>query len=177
MIEMINRIDQIAAMLCLMIGLVIGGVLAHWWDAGEISRLQTQVNTLKNQRDSDITAANEAALKRVNAANAKASSLQTALEITEHRLSITQTEMQREIKRNTTGRACLNSRTVSLLNNQTTRNPAASLPTAASESVTDSADVATDTDVANWASLAITQYGTCKARLDALIAWHGVKND
>lgn len=99
--------------------------------------------------------------------------MQAELYIAEQNLNNKESEVQREIQRNTTGRACLNQRTVSMLNNRTDeRSTASGMPTPVSEPAADGGTVATDTDIATWANIVITQYSTCKARLDALIAWH-----
>jgi len=170
---MILQFDKITATLCLLIGIVIGSFLAHQFYMGEIAHAETRISALKEQRATDIATTHVAALKRIQTANARADSLQVALEVTEQRLSITELEMQHEIQRNTSGRACLSSRTVSLLNQRAAAgNTAAGVSTSASQPAENSAAVATDTDIASWANVVITQYGACKARLDALIGWH-----
>jgi len=180
---MIPVIDKVAATICLLIGLVIGIFLTHTVYVAEIADMKTTISSLEKQHSDDIAETKQAALNRIQIANARSDALQTELEIAEQRLTITQSEVQREIQRNTTGRACLNQRTVSMLNSRTAeRSATASMSTPISGSAADSQPIATDTnvedeaatdtDIATWANIVITQFNTCKARLDALIAWH-----
>lgn len=180
---MISVFDKVAATICLLIGLVIGILMTHGFYVAELADARTTIKSLELQRSTDIASTNAAALNRIQIANARSDALQTKLDITAQRLTITQSEVQREIQRNTTGRACLNQRTVSMLNNRTAeRSTTASMSTPVSEPVAASGTIAsdtniedeaaTDTDIASWANIVITQYSTCKARLDALIAWH-----
>lgn len=175
--------DKVAATICILFGLAIGIFLTQFAFVAERAEAKITISDLKKQRSDDIAATNTAAQERIQKANARSDALQTELDITAQRLTVTQSEMQREIQRNTTGRACLNARTVSMLNNRTAeRSATASVPTPISEPVAVSGTVAsdtniedeaaTDTDIASWANIVITQYGICKARLDALIAWH-----
>ncbi|MFZ6687523.1 hypothetical protein ACO0K0_07225 [Undibacterium sp. SXout11W] len=154
------------------IGLGAGGAVVHLFDTAEIASVKADLSGLKAQHSEAIAQANAAGLERIQRANERADSLQIALDITEQKLSITQLEMQREITLNTTGRACLNARTVRLLNDNTTGKQSTALPTSTSEPVAQDAAVATDTDVATWINNTKAQYGTCTARLAALIDWH-----
>ena len=175
--------DKVAATICILFGLAIGIFLTQFAFVAERAEAKATISKLKKQHSEELASTQAAALDRYQKANARSDALQTELEITAQRLTITQSEMQREIQRNTTGRACLNQRTVSMLNNRTAeRSTTASMSTPISEPVAASGTIAsdtniedeaaTDTDIASWANIVITQYGTCKARLDALIAWH-----
>lgn len=79
-------------------------------------------------------------------------------------------ELRHEITRSTRGRACLDARTVRLLNNAG-RDAAAddALPKTAGAPDAAHGAAASDTDVAQWAAEARSQYELCRARLDALI--------
>lgn len=81
----------------------------------------------------------------------------------------TEKEHAREIKRLTTGRACLGARVVRVLNEPSEGNHASGLPASASQSVAEDGAFATDTDVADWADDARRQYDICRERLGALI--------
>lgn len=146
---------------------------------GKALRLESQnaslrgdISSIRQAHSDQVAQTASAALQRIVVANQRADSLQTALDDTEQRLTTSKMEIQREIKLNTTGRACLNSRTVRLLNDQAAGSQPASLSTPSNGPAADSTSVATDTDVARWANTAITQYNICRARLNALIAWH-----
>lgn len=67
----------------------------------------------------------------------------------------------------TTGRPCLSSSAVSLLNDRT--NPTSVPETTGNDATESSADAATDSDVAYWAAEAISQYESAAARLNTLI--------
>lgn len=84
-------------------------------------------------------------------------------------LSKTSQELDREIRRRTTGRHCLNSDVVSLLNAAADSNAGNHLPEAPGSAPAEDGAFATDTDVALWAKLARTEYDICRARLGALI--------
>lgn len=168
-----KTLNKATILFFLAIGFLAGSFLAHVFYADAIATAKAEKLGLEARYNSEVSATKTAALNRIQIANARSDSLQTALDIAEQRLSITEKEMQREIQRNTTGRACLNARTVSLLNHRAAAgDQAAALPTSSSQPAPDSAAIATDTDIASWANTAITQYGICKDRLDALIAWH-----
>jgi len=168
-----KSLNKVRILFFLAIGFLAGSFLAHVFYADAIATAKAEKLGLEARYNSEVSATKTAALHRIQLANARSDSLQTALDIAEQRLSITEKEMQREIQRNTTGRACLNARTVSLLNHRAaTGNQATTLPATSSQPAQDSTSVATDTDIANWANAAITQYGICKDRLDTLIAWH-----
>lgn len=168
-----KALNKATILFFLAIGFLAGSFLAHVFYADEVATEKAEKLGLEAKYNSDVAATKQAALSRIQQANARSDSLQTALDISEQRRTITEKEMQREIQRNTTGRACLNARTVSLLNHRAaTGGQATTLPAPSSQPAQDSSSVATDSDIANWANTAITQYGTCKDRLDALIAWH-----
>ncbi|WP_295756060.1 hypothetical protein [Undibacterium sp.] len=161
-----------AQLLPLLLGLFLGCFFTSWFNAGELATAKGDITTLKAEHSGQVAQAASAALQRIVVANQRADSLQVALDDTEQRLTTSKIETQHEIIKNTTGRACLDRRTVRLLNDQATGGQPASLPPPSSGPAADSTSVATDTDVASWANTAITQYNICRARLNALIAWH-----
>ena len=157
-------------------GLTLGCAFAHWWNADEAADARAELADLNVKHSGELAQVRAAALTRLQTAQARSDALQIALGDTEQRLSATQKDTQREIERNTTGRACLNGRTVGLLN-RAAADRTATLPAPGSEPVAEDAaaaadtEVATDTDVATWANQAIEQYNACRARLGALIDW------
>lgn len=150
--------------------MLAGGLLVHLWDASEIANAQADLLGLKATHSEQLASERAAGIARILAAEAHADKLQTALGDTEQRLSDKQKEIQREITRHTTGRSCLDTRTVGLLNDAAADRIAA-VPTPASSPPEEDGATATDTDVATWANQAIEQYNVCRARLGALIDW------
>lgn len=158
-------------------GLLLGGIFTHLWEQGDVTQARGELATLKEQHSAQLVQERAAALARLQGAIDHANVIESALGDTQQRLSDTQKEVQREIALNTTGRACLNGRTVGLLN-RAAADGTATVPGTASEPDTADGpaaadtDVATDTDIATWANYAIEQYNTCRARLRALIDWY-----
>lgn len=151
-------------------GLILGGIFTHLWDVDAVAQARADLAGLKGQHSEQLAKEREIALKRLLAAEAHADQLQAALGDTEQRLSDKQKEIQREITRTTTGRVCLDGRTVGLLNSGAA-DGTATMPAPASKPAAEDAAVATDTDVATWANQAIEQYNACRARLGTLIDW------
>lgn len=128
----------------------------------------------KLQRDhaNRETEAAEAALARLQQAQARSDALQARLAAEETNRQTQAQEHAREIKRLTTGRPCLNAGTVRLLNEPTGHSGIATVPATTSGATTADAPAASDTDVAGWIDNARLQYDACRGRLDALIDWH-----
>ncbi len=154
------------------LGVLLGCSIASLIGNERVATAHAELAGLRAQHSDALAKDRSAALERLQLANQRADHLQVALDRSEQRLTTTQTEIQREIKKRTTGRACLDGGTVRLLSAQAAGSQATTVPTPTGQPVADDAAVATDTDVASWASVAITQYDICRARLDALIAWH-----
>lgn len=148
----------LAAACCIfLLGLKMGDAIGD----AKVARLE--LSQTKSQRDA-VTSA----LERLIAAQTRADELEARLAKSEANRSNQAQEHQREIKRLTVGRPCLNRGTVSLLNSSTGIAPA-TLPETADRAPAEDAAAATDTDVAEWISYAIRQYDTCRDRLSALI--------
>ncbi|MCK9606230.1 MAG: hypothetical protein M0R33_07230 [Methylomonas sp.] len=99
---------------------------------------------------------------------ARGDTLSASLSATEDQLSKRTQEVKHAVQKATTGRACLNSATVRVLNH-TEAAAAGAVPETAEPSAAESAAVATDTDVAGWIGNAQGYYDTCRARLNTLI--------
>lgn len=156
--------------------LVLGGLLAHLWDASDLADARSDLLSLKAKHSEELADVRGQGIKRLKEAQARADKLQIALDRSETRIATIKKDTQREIVRTTSGRACLGSSTVGLLNNATTASTGSTtVPTAASGPAEEDAAIATDTDVATWANDAIEQYNVCRARLGALIDWHQEK--
>lgn len=116
-------------------------------------------------------AAVRAVQDRLAAETARGEALSRRLLDAQTELDQQQQELNREIARSTTGRTCLDARTVGLLNAAGHRDAARPGPMPQTASAPDAAPgaAATDTDVAHWASEARSRYDACRAQLDALI--------
>ena len=147
------------------------------WQTGreqEQDRCTAAIATLKAYQATQERQAAQAALDRLQQAQARGDALQARLAAEETHRQTQAQEHAREIKRLTTGRPCLNAGTVRLLNEATIRlsaSPAGvSPPTGGTPAA--NAPAASDTDVAGWIDDAQRQYDACRGRLDALIDWH-----
>lgn len=139
-----------------------GWFVTRLYYRAEISRMEKDTA----QREKDVADANVAALTEAAAKSDKAFAELAKLDQIRQQQS---QEHQREIKRLTTGRACLSGELVRVLNSET-------LPNGQREAVggavaTDSGS-ATDTDIAGWIDTAKLYYGRCQDRVNALIQFH-----
>ena len=103
------------------------------------------------------------------AARARADRLTTELAEAREAARQKTEELQDALQRETAGRECLRGNALRLLNNAPGLRVSA--PTGGAVAA-DAARVATDTDLARWATRAGEQYAECQRRLDALIRWH-----
>ena len=145
------------------------------WQTGreqEQDRCTAQVATLKADQATQERQAAQAALDRLQQAQARGDALQARLAAEETNRQTQAQEHAREIKRLTTGRPCLNAGTVRLLNEPTGHSGTATVPATTSGATAADAPAASDTDVAGWIDDAQRQYDACRSRLDALIEWH-----
>lgn len=147
----------IVACCVFLLGLKVGYVIGD----AKVARLEATQATA--QRDTAV-----AVTENMIAAQRLANALESKLAASEQTRLSQQLEHQREIKRLTTGRPCLNGGTVRLLNSSAGIQPAA-VPESASEPPAEDAAAASDTDIAGWIDHAIRQYETCRGRLGALI--------
>ena len=150
------------------------------WQTGreqEQDRCTAQVATLKADQATQERQAAQAALDRLQQAQARGDALQARLAAEETHRQTQAQEHAREIKRLTTGRPCLNAGTVRLLNEPAIGLRNSGLPAPASGAAAEGAPAASDTDVAGWIDNAQRQYDACRGRLDALIDWHQEATD
>lgn len=134
------------------------------------ARQNAALADLKAQHAEAAAQAEAAARSRLQAAMTRGDVLFKRLASAEATRKTTEEETQREIKRLSTGRACLGGAAVRLLNGAAGLRPG--LPEAARRPAATDAAFATDADVGQWAAAARGQYEQCRGRLDALIAWH-----
>lgn len=132
----------------------------------------------------------QAAAKQLTAEQARGDALTTALLTSQSQIDQLSQEAHRGIKTETTGRACLGSGALRVLNAapglSTQLAPASGTaatgwPAATAADDTGSAasihgdisdEFATDTQVGDWAIDATAQYEVCRTRLDKLIDWY-----
>ena len=145
------------------------------WQTGreqEQDRCTAAIATLKADQATQERQAAQAALDRLQQAQARGDALQARLAAEETDRQTQAQEHAREIKRLTTGRPCLNAGTVRLLNEPTGHSGTATVPATTSGATAADAPASSDTDVAGWIDDAQRQYDACRSRLDALIDWH-----
>lgn len=162
----------------LLIGLLAGSVFENWKrDTAKDDLADLKVTTAQAHAATDA-----AALERLQGAAARSDQLERKLRDTEDQLHQLSEEKRRAVKPLTTGRACLTSAAVRVLNADTGSTPGSvpatvggSAPadaTAAADPDVESEEVATDSDVASWTITAREQYGVCRRRLQNLIDWY-----
>lgn len=117
------------------------------------------------------TLAERAAREALQAAQKRGDALTTTLLAQQLQIDQFKTEKRHAISQATTGRACLNSPTLRLLNDAPGLS-VSDMPAATSGAAAASEPVATDTDIALWVADAAGAFEVCRARLDALIGWH-----
>ena len=145
------------------------------WQTGreqEQDRCTAAIATLKADQATQERQAAQAALDRLQQAQARGDALQARLAAEETNRQTQAQEHAREIKRLTTGRPCLNAGTVRLLNEPTGHSGTVPVPATTSGATAADAPASSDTDVAGWIDNARHQYDACRGRLDALIDWH-----
>ena len=130
-----------------------------------------QYQALQNEAAEAARARDEARSRLIayEAARARADRLTTELAEAREAARQKTEELQDALQRETAGRECLRGNALRLLNNAPGLRVSA--PTGGTVAA-DAARVATDTDLAQWATRAGEQYAECQRRLGALIQWH-----
>lgn len=141
---------------------------------GEHQKHLADVATLKADHSKEKADEAAASLARIQAAQARGDALETRLAASESARQTAKKETSREIDRLTTGRPCLGSDAVRLLNRSIDGAAELSNIVPETNSGVTTADglAATDTDVGQWIATASDYAATCRERLDALIDWH-----
>lgn len=172
--------------------LLTAALLLAWGATGFWAGDQYRNNSFLAQQASAQLQAKAA----LQAAQARGDALSAELLAQQDHIDQLKTESLHAITTSTTGRACLNSSTVRLLDSapgitlrvQPGRLPPApgsaaaadaaaaradadSAPASTPDTAQDSATYASDTDVSTWIVGAAAQYEVCRTRLDALIDW------
>lgn len=136
-----------------------------------VPHYQARIADMERDQASAIASARQADIDALKTANAHGNDLTARLQRTESTLAQKDRELKHAIASKTTGRVCLSGAVVGLLNSPATADGAAHLSTPTASAAAADGAFATDTDVAEWADNARTQYDICRARLDALIDW------
>lgn len=136
-----------------------------------VPHYEARIATLERDQAQAISKARAQDIADLKAAKVHGDDLTARLQTAEKTLSLKDQELKHAIASKTTGRACLSGNVVRLLNQPAAENRAAELPTPAASTAAADGAFATDTDVAEWAANARTQYDICRARLNALIDW------
>jgi prophage endopeptidase len=154
------------------IGLGTGTGVTSW---GLSAHYKAQVTELQLDQERKVSAARADDIETLKLSQQHGDALTRQLQVTESTLTKKQKELHDAIRTQTTGRACLSGRTVSLLNNAGTAHASSDLPTPATGTAAADGATASDTayasdqDIADWAANARTQHDICRARLDKLI--------
>jgi hypothetical protein len=130
-------------------------------------RLGAALAQQKTDHANALEKAARQAVDRINDAQRRNDALTAALTRAENQRIALAQEKDREIRRLTTGRRCLDAAAVRVLNYSASARTDA-LPEAVSEPVSADAAFATDTDVGLWARTCRDSYDTCRGRLDAI---------
>ena len=157
-----------AAVFCIGLGTGVG--VTAW---GLTARYDADIAALKLDQERKVAAARADDIETLKLAHRHGDALTLQLQASESTLTKKEKELQDAIRTQTTGRACLSSRTVSLLNNAGSADGGTHLPTPAASPAAADGAAASDTDVAEWIDGARHQYDTCRSRLQALIEWWG----
>ncbi len=145
-----------------LIGLAAGAGITVVIKDGEIADMQRD-QAVASQRAANIN------LSRLQAVQARGDELTNDLLAARAEADAAQEQLNAALSRATTGRTCLGGGALRLLDRAALGVSADLPPAASSPAAADAADVATDTQVAQWAGSAIHQYAECARRLDALI--------
>jgi prophage endopeptidase len=153
--------------------LLLGAAAGAWggWSMGR-APLQVALSELRTERATQAAADAQAALQRLQEAQARGDALTAALEATRTQNNRLSQEKTRAFQNQSTGRACLSLDALRVLNDAPGLS-VAGLPAPTSSAAAASEPVATDTDLGTWAIAAGAQYQACSNQLSALIDWHG----
>ncbi len=174
-----NALLYVVPLLALALGLAGGGWAG--WRLGraplhtELASAKTDMAQLRTTHAETARVAALAAAKGLQQAQQRGDALTTALAERQAQINQLSKDDGDALNRLTTGRACLGSAAVGVLNSAPKPAPAGhgpAVPQAPGSVAAADGAFATDADVGHWAIAARAQYGDCRARLAALIDWH-----
>lgn len=172
---------------------LLAGAAAGAWGGYTLGRapLLVDLASLKQTHAEHQRLAQQAAAKRLQDAQTRSDTLSTALAQTLTQTATLRTEKTHALRLAAAGRVCLDGRALSVLNTAPGLSVAGyGVPTPGTGAVAAGATagpdthpapapagagdlIATDADIGAWAIGAGAQHEACRARLDALIDWHG----
>lgn len=147
--------------ICLGVGFAVGAGSVTALKNAEIAKIQRDQATAERQTAT-------ANLGRLAAAQARGDAITTDLLAAKAEADAYQEQLHASLSRETTGRACLGTSALRLLDRSAGLRADLPAPTRSAVAA-DAGDLATDTQVARWAADAYHQYAECARRLDALI--------
>lgn len=175
-------------LLALAVGFLAGAVVGR-------APLHTDLAELRTTHSESLRLAQQAAAKHLQDAQTRSDTLSTALAETLTQTATLEQEKTHALRLAATGRLCLDSRALSVLNTSpglrvagldgvpptqpglaqahATAGPDTHPQPGAPDAPKTPGLIATDADIGAWSIGAGAQYETCRARLDALIDWHG----
>ena len=153
-----------SALSTLLLGTTLGWSLGHYPLKAEISQLKADHQKEQIETLSSTLEALQVAKKNVD-------DLYLVLTKKTQEIEVLKKEKRNALTEVTHNRACLDEPALRVLNNATEIN-VSDLPEAPNRTSAANGAIATDTDIAIWITEAGAQYGQCRARLSALIAWH-----
>jgi hypothetical protein len=159
-----NRRLAIAVFLLVGGGMLIGLQMERGRHRAEVAELRA--STAEDQR-----LAAGAAMQRLQEAQARGDQLTLQVAERERQITTLTKEKRDALRQATSGRACLGTAALRVLDGAAGLR-VADMPEAASSAVAADARIATDSDIGGWALDAGAQYESCRERLDALIQWH-----
>lgn len=151
---------------CLFVGAGVGMQIGR-------SPLQAELAQLRTTHAEATRLAAQASARQLQAAQVRGDALTHDLAQRQAQIDQLHQDKRHALTRVTTGRPCLGGAAVRLLNDDPADYGAPSVPQATGSPDATYAASATDADVGGWAIAARAQYNTCRARLAALIDWHG----
>ncbi len=162
-----NR-EFIAILASALSALLLGATLG--WSLGRYP-LKAEISQLKADHQKEQIEALSSTLEALQVAQKNGDDLYLILTKKVQEIEVLKKEKRNAITKVTHNSTCLNEPALRVLNNATEIN-VSDLPEAPNRTSAANGAIATDTDIAIWITEAGAQYGQCRARLSALIAWH-----
>lgn len=160
--------------LCIMLcSMALGAAIYGGWLQAQH---EAEVSDLKRGYAANLAEARAADVKALQDAQARADALTLGLQNMQTTLTQKSKEVRDALATQTTGRACLRSGAVRVLNDAIASDAGTHLPTPTAGPAAADGAVATDSDIAQWANTAREKYAVCRIRLDALINFFPTEN-
>ena len=152
----------------IVVAVFAAAIYGGWLEAGH----RAEVAELKRGYATNLADARAADVKALKDAQTRADALTLGLQNMQTDLNQKSKEVRDALATQTTGRACLFSGAVRVLNDAIASDAAAHLPAPTASPAAADGAAATDSDIAQWANTAREKYAVCRIRLDALIDFY-----